>query len=117
MYERISMKLAKTNNSVEGWYNAIKSSISSLHPSFVKFLKFLHREQTLQEAKFAKWEAGSVLAKSKKSVTRAEQLLHLVSDYYNIDPVSFLRGVSYIPANRTGIPCTVQGFINLYRDF
>ena len=94
MYQRISMKLAKTNNSVEG-YNAIKSSISSLHPSFIKFLRFLHREQTLQEAKFAKWEAGSVLAKSKKSVTRAEQLLHLVSDYYNRDPVSFLRGVSY----------------------
>ena len=24
MYQRISMKLAKTNNSVEGWHNAIK---------------------------------------------------------------------------------------------
>ena len=95
MHERICIKLAKTNNSVEGWHNAIKSSISSLHPSFVKFLKFLQREQALQEAKIAKWEAGCVQAKSKKSVSRSEQLLHLVSDYYNRVPTSFLRGVSF----------------------
>ena len=62
---------------------------------FCQVLKILQREQALQEAKIAKWEAGSVQAKSKKSVSRGEQLLHLVSDYYNRDPTSFLRGVNF----------------------
>ena len=75
MYERIRIKLVKTNNSVEGWHNAIKSSISSLHLSFVKFLKFLQREQTFQEAKVAKWEVGSVGANRRKAVTPCFGLL------------------------------------------
>ena len=39
MYGRMNLRLSRTNNSVEGWHNAMKSSFSSLHPSLCKFLK------------------------------------------------------------------------------
>ena len=67
LYERMSTRLARTNYSVEGWHNAMKSSFPSLHPSLCKFLKHLRREQGFQEARLIKWEAGDVQKDRKKA--------------------------------------------------
>ena len=53
IYSRVNSRLARTNNNVEGWHNAFKSTVSS-HPSFPKLSMFLQREQSLQEAVFGK---------------------------------------------------------------
>ena len=45
--------MACTNNSVEEWLNAFNSGIGNAHPTFVKLLKYIQREQSLQEAKYA----------------------------------------------------------------
>ena len=95
MYGRMNVRLSRTNNSVEGWHNAMKSSFSSLHPSLCKFLKYIQREQAFQEAKLIKWEAGDVPTRLKESIARDERLLHLVTDYVNRDPLTYLRGISY----------------------
>ena len=95
MYGRMNLRLSRTNNSVEGWHNAMKSSFSSLHPSLCKFLKYIQREQAFQEAKLIKWEAGDVPTRLKESIARDERLLHLVTDYVNRDPLTYLRGISY----------------------
>ena len=48
-----------------------------------------------QEAKLIKWEAGDVPTRLKESIARDERLLHLVTDYVNRDPLTYLRGIGY----------------------
>ena len=67
MHERVLNKKARTNNSVEGWHNSFQSGISIHHPSFPKLMNYLQREQSLQEAKYAKWETIQFSHKLSKS--------------------------------------------------
>ena len=87
--------MPRTNNSVEGWYNAFKSGICHAHPSLAKLLTFLRREQALQEAIYTKWEAGFVKERSKKSIEQEQRLFHIVEDYQNREILSYLRGIAY----------------------
>ena len=73
--------LARTNNNVEGWHNAFKSTVVSSHPSFRKLSLFLQREQSLQEAVLAKWEDGETKKRSKHSIARDARILALGADY------------------------------------
>ena len=93
--QKMSTRLAITNNSVEGWHNAIKSSFPSLHPSLYKFLLHLQGEQGFEEARLIKWEKGDVPKRSKENIARNERLYHLVSDYVNRGLLTYLRGISY----------------------
>ena len=67
LFSRINNHLARTNNSVEGWHNAFVSMVVCSHPSFSKLSTFLQREQSIQGAIFAKWEAGERKKQSKAS--------------------------------------------------
>ena len=49
MYTRVRSNLFLTNNSVEGWHNGFASGINCSHPSFIKLLIHLQREQSLHE--------------------------------------------------------------------
>ena len=81
MYERVQTHLTRTDNDVEGWYNAFQSSIACSHPSICRLLKVLQREQSLQEAKIAKCEAGVTYKQNRKCIERKKQVQTLVSDY------------------------------------
>ena len=94
MYHRVIDKTARTNNAVEGWYNAFQSSISCSHPSFPKFVKLL-REQWIKDVKYAKWEGGNFPLPSKLSIEREQRLYNLVSDYSNRDLLTYLRGIAH----------------------
>ena len=95
MFERVREKLSRTNNAVEGWHNALNSSIGCSHPSVPKLFKCFQREQSLQEAKLIKWEAGSTMVRSKKSIERENRIQLLVADYANRDIETYLRGIAY----------------------
>ena len=95
MYSRVSNHQARTNNHVEGWHNAFQSTISCSHPSVGKLLTFLQREQSLQEAILAKWEAGEVIHPSKLSQVRNERVESIVSNYHNREILAYLRGIAH----------------------
>ena len=95
IYSRVNSRLARTNNNVEGWHNAFKSTVVSSHPSFCKLSLFLQREQSLQEAVLAKWEAGETKKRSKHSIARDARILALVADYESRDTLSYLKGIAY----------------------
>ena len=78
IYSRVNSRLARTNNNVEGWHNAIKSTVVSSHPSVTKLSMFLQREQSLQETVLAKWEAGESKKRSKSSIERDARILTFV---------------------------------------
>ena len=95
MHERVRSQLPRTNNAVEGWHNAFQSGIACSHPSISKLLKFLQREQSLQEARLAKWEAGVTNFQNKKSIEHNERIKTLVSDYANRDTMTYLKGIAH----------------------
>ena len=95
MHHRVINKSARTNNAVEGWHNAFQSSVSCSHPSFTKLIKFLQREQGIQEVNFVKWEAGNYPQLSKGTLERNERIFNLVQDYPNRDTITFLRGIAH----------------------
>ena len=95
IFERVREQLPRTNNAVEGWHNALNSSIGCSHPSVSKLFKCLQREQSLQEANLIKWEAGSTMVRSKKSIERENRIQLLVADYVNRDIQTYLRGIAY----------------------
>ena len=95
MYTRMLNNMPRTNNCVEGWHNAFKSGICHAHPSFSKLLIHLQREQSLQEAIYAKWEGGSIKQRSKQSIEQENRLQNIVEDYQNREILSYLRGIAY----------------------
>ena len=95
MHTRILNNMPHTNNCVEGWHNAFKSGICHAHPSFPKLLIHLQREQSLQEAIYAKWEGGSIKQRSKQSIEQEKRLQSIVEDYQNRDILVYLRGIAY----------------------
>ena len=95
MHTRVINRMARTNNSVEVWHNAFNSGIGHLHPTFVKLVKYIQREQSLQEAKYAKWEGGSNNATSKMTIERDKRIYNIVVDYENRDTLEYLRGIAY----------------------
>ena len=94
MHTRVINRMARTNNSVEGWHNAFNSGIGNPHPTFVKLIKDIQREQSLQETKYAKWEGGSNNT-SKMIIERDKRIYNIVVDYENRDTLEYLRGIAY----------------------
>ena len=64
MFSRVNSRLSRTNNNVEGWHNAFKSTVVNSFPSFCNYLMLLQREQSLQEEVLAKWEVGETKKRS-----------------------------------------------------
>ena len=95
MHQRVMDQLPRTNNSVEGWHNAFRHGIGHAHPSFVKLLSFLQKEQSLQDAIYAKWEGGTIKKRSKLSVEREKRIYNIVSNYDNRETLEYLRGLAY----------------------
>ena len=90
---RVNSRLARTNNNVEGWHNAFKSTIVGSHPSFCKLYvsskgMFL---QSMQEAVLAKWECGEVKKNSKAIIACDARISSLVADYETRETCLFGR--------------------------
>ena len=87
--------MPRTNNSIEGWHNAFRHGIGHPHPSFVKLLSFLQKEQSLQEAIYAKWEGGNIKKRSKLSIEQEERIYNIVINYDERETIDYLRGIAY----------------------
>ena len=87
-------RMPRTDNSVEGWHNAFSHGIGHPHPSFVKLLSFLQKEQSLQEAIYAKWEGGTLKERSKLSLEREKRIFSIVVNYDNRETLEY-RGIAY----------------------
>ena len=92
MHERLLNKRARTNNSVEGWHNAFQSGISIHHTSLAKLMNYLQRQQSLQETKHAKWEAGDIPFEAKLSTESTEILFNFLTNYQNRDTIPYIKG-------------------------
>lgn len=76
--------MPRTNNAVEGWHNAMQSSISCSHPTIFKFIQAIKNEQALQEMKLTQICSGQELKEKKKYRDFDNRLRNVVRSYeYN----------------------------------
>ena len=67
--KRVDEDLPRTNNAVEGFHSALRSSITSKHPNIRKLIAALKREEELQQTKIIHVNRGDAPAKRKIKVS------------------------------------------------
>ena len=88
--KRVDEDLPRTNNALEGFHSALRSSITCKHPNIWKLIAALKKEEELQQTKIIHVNRGDAPAREKiyKSIDR--QLKTLVNTYDNSNKISFL---------------------------
>ena len=79
--QRVLNDLPRANNSVEGFHNALRSSITSTHPNLWKLCKDLKAEEVLSQTKIAHVRRGDSMTKKKSYQIIIARLKRLVENY------------------------------------
>ena len=58
-------------------------------------MNYLQQEQSPQETRYAKWEAGDIPFKAKLRKERNERLFNLATNYQNRDTIPYLKGITH----------------------
>lgn len=75
--------IPRTNNSCEGWHNAIHGAIGCDHPSINRFIEFLKNEQKLHEFTVAQASSGMNHSQKKKKYREFDERLKKTLVDYN----------------------------------
>lgn len=90
-YQSIIDGVAKTNNSVEGWHRGFLELVGVHHPPIFKFIGFLKREQSLNEAKIEQHLADQAPPLGRRRYRKcAERIERIVNE--NRDLFDYLCG-------------------------
>ncbi|RNA15738.1 hypothetical protein BpHYR1_039360 [Brachionus plicatilis] len=84
VYKRIVKDLPRTNNHIEAWHRSLKQDIES-HPTFIKLLKHLLREQRLAEKLIDEVRVGIFGRRSNKEVKKDIAVKNLLEQLPIID--------------------------------
>ena len=89
--ERILANIPRSNNAVEGYHNAIRSSVTSVHPNLWKLCGALAKEEAMAQAKIAHFRRGdSVKRKKKYEVIDIRLTKFNLCDFHFKHPVDYL---------------------------
>ena len=86
--KRVDEDLPRTNNAVEGFHSALRSSITCKHPNIWKFIAALKKEEELQQTKIIQVNRGDDPARKKIYKCIDRQLKTLVNTYDNSNKIS-----------------------------
>ncbi|RNA07511.1 hypothetical protein BpHYR1_001742 [Brachionus plicatilis] len=89
VYKRIVKDLPRTNNHIEAWHRSLKQDIES-HPTFIKLLKHLLREQRLAEKLIDEVRVGIFGRRSNKEVQKDIAVKKLLEQYDSEQKFLFL---------------------------
>ena len=82
----------RTNNNLEGFHNALQSSVTQTHPNIWCLIKGLKKEEVLANGKRIKFEhSGSVC----KPTTATKNIKNLIEKYDPNEKMLFLRAVAH----------------------
>lgn len=88
--------LPRTNNSVEGWHNALRSFIGHSHPNIFKFIDNIKSEQSLQEMKISQISASQEAPPSKKKYTLLDERIKKIALKYERNKVEeYMRSIAH----------------------
>ena len=88
--------MPRTNNSIEGWHNALGYASACRHPSIWKLIELLKKEHRITEMKIAQYRSGGEISKQKRKYRKLdERISSLVSNFYSMSLYDFLRAVAH----------------------
>ena len=85
----------RTNNSVEGFHNALSNTLQENPPNVWKFIRRLHSEEILAKTKVLHTERGEQDYSKKKYKDVNTRLPEIMAKYDPEDKLSFLEGIAY----------------------
>ena len=87
--------LPRTNNSVEGFHNGLRASVTSVHPNIWKFCSAIAAEETLVQTKITHIKRGDKSNKKTKYQVISARLKTLVQAYQRGDALNFLKQIAH----------------------
>ena len=90
--------IPRSNNAVEGFHNALKSSVTNSNPNLWRLLGALVKEEHLSQTKMTHLRRGDQPKRKKRYQVISEKLATLVSNCAcdrQTDKLAFLKSVSY----------------------
>ncbi|CAF0921168.1 unnamed protein product [Brachionus calyciflorus] len=85
----------RTNNNLEGWHNALQSTIKS-HPHLLCLISNLRLEQSNTENEYIKLSTGQVNKKKPKYIKLEEQISKIVSEFSDLKILDYLYNLSLL---------------------
>lgn len=61
VFERTQNGMIRTNNSVEGFHNAVQNSMTNMHPNLWKLIAYLKKEETLAKKRKCDLDRGDAV--------------------------------------------------------
>lgn len=89
VHKRIIKDLPRTNNNIESWHKSLSQDIES-HPTFVKILKHLRREQRLTEQHYDEIKNGLIFVRKNKEIRKDENIKSHLKTYNKNELFTFL---------------------------
>ena len=83
----------RTNDSVEGFHNALQSSITNAYPTLWKLIDCLQKEEAPAAKKKVDNSTETHLSRPKYQKPNGK-LLYMVQDYDSKDPIRFLEQIA-----------------------
>src|SRR6218665_1918712 len=94
--DAVHADLPKTNNAVEGWHRGFSELLGSNHPSILKFISALQKEQSMNEMTMEQYIAGATPALGRRVYRdTAERIKTIVFDYSHRPLLNYLRGIAH----------------------
>ncbi|RNA12641.1 hypothetical protein BpHYR1_000768 [Brachionus plicatilis] len=94
-YERTKEGLPRTNNYLEGWHNALQSTIKS-HPHLLSLIDSLKPEQSNTENVYIKPRTGQVNKRKAVYMKLEEQITTFVNNFNREKVVEYLNNLSLL---------------------
>ena len=94
-YERTKEGIPRTNNNIEGWHNALQSTIKS-HPHLLSLIDSLKLEQSNTENVYIKLSTGQVNKRKAAYMKLEEQITKIVNDFNKEKVVGYLNNLSLL---------------------
>jgi hypothetical protein len=97
MQGRVTDGLPRTNNSIEGWHNALQSSVACHRPTIYTLVDHFCNEQDLTEQTMSCIHSGfcNQPASNTKYVQLCRRIAAIVSTYEGRDLTDYLRAVNH----------------------
>ncbi|KII68304.1 hypothetical protein RF11_06746 [Thelohanellus kitauei] len=93
--QRVVDYFPRTNDCVEGWHSGFQSSLLCTHPSLLKLLKQLKRENDLHRLTVVQLLCCQTYKPKRVYRIIDERIRNVVADYSNHTFMEFLRGVEH----------------------
>ncbi|XP_076061593.1 uncharacterized protein LOC143037341 [Oratosquilla oratoria] len=95
-FERTSLGLPRTTNSLEGWHRAFEQRMAVTHPSVRRLVTKIRKEQSDWELTIEMLNSGVALRSSKKKYQILNTRLgSIIEKYESYEKVDFLRAIAH----------------------